>query len=74
MKISILLPYKENYSKFDTGAVSIFVNGVNNLSKYKDNIKIYGSTTHKPLSQNYKNLSLKKKFFRVQVKFMFKIF
>ncbi len=64
MKIAILLPYKENYSKFDTGAVSIFVNGVNNLSKYKDNIKIYGSTTHKPLSENYKNLSLKKKFFQ----------
>ncbi len=63
MKIAILLPYKENYSHYDTGAVSIFVNGVNKLSKFKNNIKIYGSTAHKPLSKNYKNLSLKKKFF-----------
>ena len=28
MKIAVLLPYKENYSKHDTGAVSIFVNDV----------------------------------------------
>ena len=64
MKIAILLPYKENYSHQDTGAVSIFINGVNKLSKYKNNIKIYGSTTHKALSKNYKNLSLKKNFFQ----------
>ena len=64
MKIAILLPYKENFSHYDTGAVSIFVNGVNKLSKFKNNIQIYGSTTHKPLSKNYKNLSLKKNFFQ----------
>ena len=64
MKIAILLPYKENYSKFDTGAVSIFVNSVTKISKYKDNIKIYGSTTHNLYLKNYKNLSLKKNFFQ----------
>ena len=64
MKIAILLPYKENFSHYDTGAVSIFVNGVNKLSKFKNNIQIYGSTTHKPLSKNYKNLSLKKNLFQ----------
>ena len=31
MKISILLPYKENYFKRYAGAVSIFVNGVNKI-------------------------------------------
>jgi len=63
MKIAILLPYKENYSKYNTGAVSIFVNGVNKLSKFKNNIYIYGSTNFKPLSKKYKNLKFKKKIF-----------
>ena len=62
MKIAILLPYKENYSKNNTGAVSIFVNDVNKLSYFKNNINIYGSTNFKPLSVNYKNLNFKKKF------------
>ena len=63
MKIAILLPYKENFSKNETGAVSIFVNSINKLSKYKDNINIFGSTNFKPLSKNYENLNFKKKFY-----------
>jgi len=63
MKIAILLPYKENFSKNETGAVSIFVNSINKLSKYKDNINIFGSTNFKPLSRNYENLDFKKKFY-----------
>ena len=39
MKISILLPYKENYSENYAGAVSIFINGVNNFSKFKKQLK-----------------------------------
>ena len=74
MKIAILLPYKENYSHYDTGAVSIFVNGVNKLSKFKNNIQIYGSTIHKPLSKNYKNLSLKKNLFQSSSKVYVKDF
>ena len=35
MKISILLPYKENFSPSYPGAVSIFLNSVIKLSKYK---------------------------------------
>ena len=35
MKISILLPYKENYSPIYPGAVSIFINSVTKYSKYK---------------------------------------
>ena len=56
MKIAILLPYKENFSKYETGAVSIFVNSINKLSKYKDDINIFGATNFKPLSKNYENL------------------
>ena len=41
MKISILLPYKENYSIEYAGAVSIFVCGVNKFSKFNKNIKVY---------------------------------
>ena len=63
MKIAILLPYKENFSKYETGAVSIFVNSIIKLSKYKDDINIFGSTNFKPLSKNYENLNFKKKFY-----------
>jgi glycosyltransferase involved in cell wall biosynthesis len=63
MNIAILLPYKENFSKYETGAVSIFVNSINRFSKYKDDIRIFGSTSFKPLSKNYENLSFKKKFY-----------
>lgn len=65
MKISILLPYKENYSKEYAGAVSIFVNGVNKHSKFKNCIKVYGNTNYPNLlSKNYINLDFKKSFFQ----------
>ncbi len=62
MKIAILLPYKENFSKNYAGAVSIFVNNTYKLSKYRKNIHIYGSTKNLPLSSNYKNINFEKKF------------
>ncbi len=62
MKISILLPYKENYSPSYPGAVSIFVNSMNRLSKYKNYITVFGSTEYKKkLSKNYVNINLSKK-------------
>ncbi len=62
MKISILLPYKENFTKDYAGAVSIFVDGVNKHSTFKSSIKIYGNTDYKNyLSKNYKNIPFKKK-------------
>ena len=64
MKIAILLPYKENFSKNYAGAVSIFVNSTYKISKYRKNITIYGSTDNKPLSNNYKNLNFTKKIFQ----------
>ncbi len=69
MKVSILLPYKENYSPTYPGAVSIFVSSTNKLSKYKNDVTIYGSTSHKKkLSKNYINIELKKKILRSQSK------
>ena len=69
MKISILLPYKENYSKIYAGAVSIFVNSTSKISKFKNQITIYGSTDYiKILSKNYKNILLKKSFLKSQSK------
>ena len=35
MKISILLPYKENYSPNYAGAVSLFINDTTKLNAYK---------------------------------------
>ena len=69
MKVSILLPYKENYSPTYPGAVSIFVSSTNKLSKYKNEVIIYGSTSHKKkLSKNYVNIDLKRKILRSQSK------
>ena len=41
MKVSILLPYKENYSPTYPGAVSIFVNSTNKISKYKKDVTLW---------------------------------
>ena len=64
MKISILLPYKENFSLNYAGAVSLFVNDITNASIYKNSTKVFGNTVHrKYLSKNYINLITNKKFF-----------
>ncbi len=69
MKISVLLPYKENYSPTYSGAVSIFIHGVTKFSKYKKNIRIYGNTNlQDKLSGNYINIPLKKKYFKSSTK------
>ena len=63
MKISILLPYKENYSPEYAGAVSIFVCSTSKLSEFKDTITVYGNTNFKQkLSNNYTNITLSKNF------------
>ena len=62
MKISILLPYKENFSPVYPGAVSIFLNAVTKQSKFKKFITVYGNTEYKekfPLK--YVNLPIQKK-------------
>ena len=47
MKISILLPYKENFSPEYPGAVSIFVNDTIKVSKYRKNITINSENSGK---------------------------
>ena len=71
MKISILLPYKENYSDNYAGAVSLFINDTTKLSKFNKNIRIFGSTDFKTkLSKNYTNIELSKNsFFQSQSRF-----
>jgi len=62
MKISILLPYKENFSPKYPGAVSLFTRDTTLRSKYKNMINIYGFTNYKSkLLKNYINLNVKKK-------------
>ena len=62
MKISILLPYKENFSPTYPGAVSIFLNSVIRLSKYKNNITVFGNTEYKEKYKiKYKNIDISKK-------------
>ena len=62
MRISILLPYKENFSPTYPGAVSIFLNSVIRLSKYKNNITVFGNTEYKEKYKiKYKNIDISKK-------------
>jgi glycosyltransferase involved in cell wall biosynthesis len=61
MKISILLPYKENYSPKYPGAVSLFIYSINKVSIYKNNTIVYGHTNlKKKFSDNYVNIPLSK--------------
>jgi len=65
MTISILLPYKENYSPKSAGAVSLFVKDTSTISKYKKEILIFGSTKNKEyLSKNYINIKHSKIFLK----------
>ena len=62
MKISILLPYKENFSPEYPGAVSIFLNGVTRISKFKKFITVYGNTNYrKKYPIRYKNITISNK-------------
>ena len=69
MRISILLPYKENFSPTYPGAVSLFINSMNKLSSYKSEITVYGSTDLKDkFSDNYVNIELKRGFLKSQTR------
>ncbi len=69
MKISILLPFKENFSPNYAGAVSLFVKDTSKISKFKKNITIYGNTEYKKkFKLKYKNISITKKIFQGQNK------
>ena len=69
MKISILLPYKENFSPQYPGAVSLFVYETTKISRFKNNITIFGNTNYKKkFNLKYENIDLKKNFLQSQTK------
>ncbi len=69
MKISILLPYKENFSPEYPGAVSLFVYETSKISKFKKNIIVYGNTNFKKIfNLKYININTKKEVFTSQTK------
>ncbi len=64
MKISILLPYKENFSPSYAGAVSLFINDTIKLSNFRNTTTVYGYTVYKEKFKNkYINIHTSKKFF-----------
>jgi glycosyltransferase involved in cell wall biosynthesis len=64
MDINIILPYKETYSEKRAGAVSLLIADVKNQSKFKKNIRIFGSLIlKKPLTNNYISCDLSDKPF-----------
>ena len=69
MKISILLPYKENFSPEYPGAVSLFVYETSKISKFKKYINVYGNTNYKKIfNLKYTNINTKKALFNSQTK------
>ena len=75
MKISILLPYKENFSPIYAGAVSLYVKDTSLRSIFKKSIKIFGNTNYKKLfNLNYININLKKKLLTSGSKYYVKSF
>ena len=65
MRISILLPYKENFTINKSGAVSLFIKDLIKNTKHKDSTFIFGNTDQKKfLDKRYINLEIKKKIFR----------
>ena len=69
MNISILLPYKENFSPSYPGAVSLFVYETSKISKYKKNITVFGNTNYKnKFNLKYVNIDLNRDIFTSQTK------
>ncbi len=61
MKISVLLPYKENFSENYAGAVSIFVKDTIQNSKFFKTSYVFGSMKYdKAFLKNYININLNK--------------
>ena len=64
MNISVLLPFKENYSPEYAGAVSLFINDTLKLSNFKKSTVVYGYTEYKSrFKSKYVNIETKKKLF-----------
>ncbi len=75
MKVSILLPYKENFSYNKSGAVSLFVNDIVKNSKKKNKTFVFGKTDQKNfLDSNYINLNFPTNFLKSHSKIYIKKF
>ena len=71
MKISILLPLKENFSPSYAGAVSLFVNDTLEYSKFKKEITVFGQTKFKKnLIRNITISALINLYFKVRIRIM----
>ncbi len=69
MKISILLPYKENFSPEYPGAVSLFVYETTKISRFKKNITVFGNTDYKKIFPiKYINIKTTKNILSSQTK------
>ena len=69
MKISILLPYKENFSPEYPGAVSLFVYETTKISRFKKNITVFGNTEYKKIFPiRYINIKTSKSILSSQTK------
>ena len=69
MKISILLPLKENFSPSYAGAVSLFINDPLKISKYKFHTVVFGNTKFKDkFNLKYNNIELSRNIFQSQNK------
>ena len=60
MNIAIILPYKENYSNFGAGAVSLWVKDFLKYTKFKKSITIFGQSISKKrkFSKNFCNIKI----------------
>ena len=64
MKISVLLPFKENYSPDYAGELSLFIKDTNKLSNFKNSTTIYGYTEFKSrFKSKYVNIEIEKNLF-----------
>ena len=62
-KISVILPYKENFSPTYAGAVSLHVEHISLNSKFKKNIQVFGNTKYKKkFKSNYTNITFNRLF------------
>jgi len=69
LKISILLPLKENFSPIYAGAVSLFINDTLKISNYKKYTTVFGNTKYKEkFKLKYQNISINKRFYQSQNK------
>ena len=65
MKIAILLPFKDTYTKDKAGSASIWVKDFIKKSKFKKNISVYGYIKN----LNKKNLIDKKNYINIRYNF-----